>query len=129
MAFWNRSSKNQSGISKELEEYYQTERRERVGVAWLLALGTLVTTLVLAAALFFGGKWVWQRFSDDSPSSDVTTTDDSPENGSQLTIDDTPVSANDTNAMPGSALQPTPTPAPTTSTSTTLPRTGPDEDL
>jgi len=42
-------------VPKEVKEFYQAERRERVGVAWLLALATLITTVLVAFGLFFGG--------------------------------------------------------------------------
>lgn len=49
-------------IPTEVQDYYQSERRERVGVAWLLALATLVTTIVLAFGIFFGGRWGYRKF-------------------------------------------------------------------
>jgi hypothetical protein len=48
-------------VPAEVRDYYKSERRERAGVAWLLSAGTLVFTLVLAAALFFGGKWIYNH--------------------------------------------------------------------
>ena len=64
---FKRKQSNQS-VPAEVEEYYQSERRERVGVAWLLAFATLVTTLLLAVGLFFGGRWVYRKLAgDDKP--------------------------------------------------------------
>jgi cytoskeletal protein RodZ len=55
-------------IPEEINEYYQAERRERTGVAWLLALGTLIVTLILAVGLFFGGRWVYRKVvKNDKP--------------------------------------------------------------
>lgn len=60
---WKRQQPD-TAVPAELAEYYQGERRARRGVAWLLALATLVVTLVLATALFFGGRWVWRTIAD-----------------------------------------------------------------
>lgn len=70
MALFNRRNK----VPEEIQEYYQAERRERAGIAWLLALGTLLITVVLAIAIFFAGRWVWQTvFSDDKQESAQTS--------------------------------------------------------
>lgn len=62
---WPFSRKNNvDNVPQEIQEYYQSERRERTGVAWLLALGTLLTTIALATALFFGGRWVYRTVVD-----------------------------------------------------------------
>ena len=70
-----RRKSNKSPIPNEVEQYYQAERRERVGVAWLLALATLVTTVLLAAGLFFGGRWVYRKVvkQDKKPATTQTT--------------------------------------------------------
>lgn len=57
-------NKDTSNVPQEIQEYYQSERRERTGVAWLLALGTLLTTIALAAVLFFAGRWVYRAVVD-----------------------------------------------------------------
>jgi hypothetical protein len=59
-----RSRKNKSPIPNEVQEYYQAERRERVGVAWLLAIATLVTTVLLAFGLYVGGRWVYRKVTN-----------------------------------------------------------------
>lgn len=65
---FKRKQSDQSTIPVEVEEYYQAERRERVGIAWLLAFATLVTTLLLAVGIFFGGRALYRRFTrDDKP--------------------------------------------------------------
>lgn len=55
-----------SAVPAEIQEYYQTERRERTGIAWLLALGTLIITIGLATLLFFGGRWAYRAIVDNS---------------------------------------------------------------
>lgn len=66
MALFNRRKENTDVLPTEVREYYQSERRERTGLAWLLALGTLLVTFLIAAGLFFGGRWVYRTvFNDD----------------------------------------------------------------
>ncbi|HTE21467.1 MAG TPA: hypothetical protein VK674_00310 [Candidatus Limnocylindria bacterium] len=72
MALFNRN--NRTNVPAEIQEYYQTERRERAGIAWLLALGTLVVTILLTAGIFFAGRWTYRKVAGDDnkpPSSQV----------------------------------------------------------
>jgi hypothetical protein len=59
-----RRKQNIEGVPQEIQDYYQSERRERTGIAWLLALGTLLTTIALAILLFFGGRWVYRKVAN-----------------------------------------------------------------
>jgi cytoskeletal protein RodZ len=63
MAIFGRKQASVDSVPEEVREYYQTEKRERAGVAWLLALGTLVVTLLLAAGLYFGGRWAYRSLT------------------------------------------------------------------
>ena len=65
MAFWNRNKKN-TDVPAEIQEYYQIERRERTGIAWLLAIGTLLLTIILAMVIFFAGRWVWRAVAGNN---------------------------------------------------------------
>ena len=138
MAIFNRNSKNQSGVSKELEEYYQNERRERFGVAWLLAFGTLVTTLLLASALFFGGRWLYRTVTKSDNISEVKKEPDQQIPG--LSIDESPNKPGVNDSLPSATLQVVPSPNPSANNSAAtsptppsstvdLPRTGPEQDL
>ena len=64
MRFPFRRKKDVSDVPTEIQEYYQTERRERTGIAWLLALGTLIVTIGLATLLFFGGRWIYRTVAN-----------------------------------------------------------------
>lgn len=59
-----RRKQNIDGVPQEIQDYYQSERRERTGIAWLLALGTLLTTIALAILLFFGGRWAYRKIAN-----------------------------------------------------------------
>lgn len=135
-----------SNVPAEIQEYYQTERRERTGVAWLLALGTLIITIGLATLLFFGGRWLYRTIADrdddktdntsqveqgpsetatDSGSSDVA------QNGSTPAPGNTGTSSTNTENGSTQGTQntpPTPTPRATTPvTGDSLPDTGPGD--
>lgn len=57
-----RRRKNQT-IS-ELEDYY-ANRNNRTGMAWLMAFVSLLITVAVCAALFFGGRWVYRSLTND----------------------------------------------------------------
>lgn len=80
MAIWpfNRR-KRETDVPLEVQEYYQSERRERVGVAWLLAILSLIATVLLVLGLYFGGRWVWNKITDDDDTQTTTQTDTSEE--------------------------------------------------
>ena len=106
-------------IPEEINEYYQAERRERTGVAWLLALGTLVVTLLLAVGLFFGGRWVWRKVvKNDKPAQTAQTSNESQSNTNQ----DKPAESNNQN-QPNSQNSNTPV-SPTTPNNTAQNQTG-----
>lgn len=67
------------------EEYYEPERKERSGVAWLLAIGTLIVTVLLATGLFFAGRWTYRQIAgtdgntSDTPSEVATNNEQAEE--------------------------------------------------
>ena len=61
---FDKKKKQQSQLPQEVQEYQQSIRKQRAGVAWLLAFGTLVVTLILAAMLFFAGRFIYQKIAD-----------------------------------------------------------------
>jgi len=76
MAIWpfNRRKANDT-VPQEIQEYYQAERRERVGMAWMLALATLVLTVLLVFGVFFGGRWVYRNVRDNDNNQAPTATE------------------------------------------------------
>jgi hypothetical protein len=64
LKLFGRDSKTGKKTPPEIEEYYQAERRERVGIAWGLALATLVATVLLALGIFYGGRWAYRVLID-----------------------------------------------------------------
>ena len=60
----------------ELENYYAGQRRTKrgPGAAWLMAILSLLVTLIIIAALYFGVRWIYRTFSDDT-GNDVSISD------------------------------------------------------
>lgn len=137
-----RRSQKQSILPKEVAEYYKSEQRERASVAWVLGIVTLIVTLLLASALFFGGRWAYRKITNNEPSSSQTPSPSpaslpdgdeeinppvsTPPTGSAPTP--TPTTPNPAPATPNPS---NPTPAPTPSVpsagdASSLPRTGDD---
>jgi hypothetical protein len=133
---FRRNQTEAENLPTEIKEYYQTERRERVGVAWLLALGTLVLTLILATGLFFGGRWAYRKLAGSDNKPETAQTDTSEEAGTDTQADpSSPQTSSEGQTGTSSASTSTPSnvsstsPAtPTTAGATTaLPNTGPGE--
>lgn len=61
-----RRKKNESVMPEEVRDFYASEQRDRKGMAWLLAIVTLIVTFLIAAALFFGGRWVYRTVFDNN---------------------------------------------------------------
>lgn len=141
MAIFDRFKRKQKVVlPEEVNEYYQSQRRERVSVAIILGVVALVVTLLIAAGLFFGGRFLYRKISgtevkkpatvqvEEKKTSEEGSSSADNQNGGRV---DAPA-----NPAPSS---PAPTPAPTTSTpapaqtpalgdTPALPRTG-DEGM
>lgn len=59
--------RDKSNLPPEVEKFYQSEKRERVGLAWLIAFVTLVLTVALIVGLFFGGRWAYRKVAGPNP--------------------------------------------------------------
>jgi hypothetical protein len=135
MAFWDRFRRNQKVIlPEEVSQYYQSARRERVGVAILLGIVALIVTVLVASALFFGGRFAYRKIAGKDKKTPISQTEQKEEiktqqeNSSQNQgdVEETP-QPQPTPPTP----QPQPAPRPTNPTPTTpalgddsLPHTG-----
>ncbi len=86
---FRRKQKNLDSVPTEVQEYYQAEQRERMGVAWLLAFVTLVLTVAVVLGLFFGGRTVYRKVAHKDktvatvqPQKDTSPTTPKPTSGS-----------------------------------------------
>lgn len=99
MALFGRK-KQSSVLPDEVSWYYESQRRERIGVAILLGIVALVVTLLIGAALFFGGRYVYRQFfADDKTAPTVTQP-----------VEETDKSSQGTKEQAGSTQNPAPTP-------------------
>jgi len=122
-------------VPEEVEQYYESTRKERVGIAWLLALATLLLTLLLAFGIFFAGRWAYRKITHEDTDVQTTTQQEgsqgeqSPDTAAGTDDADTSNDADETPTapVPAPVATPTPTQTPTTGPSgSELPHTGPD---
>lgn len=140
---WNRNRTRPAPtqVPTEVQEYYESTRKERTGTAWLLTLATFLITVILAVALFFGGSWIYQRFTSNDDQGQLTIEQQPGEQREQSLADDLPQGSggadapvSDPTTPPVTTPPPTPAPQPTQQTPTTgpstpeIPRTGPTGD-
>jgi len=57
----------------ELEEYYANQNKNRSSKAWFMALLSLFITVAVIAALFFGGRWLYDLVTGDDEVTITTT--------------------------------------------------------
>jgi cytoskeletal protein RodZ len=116
-------------VPEEVKDYYQAEKRERIGVAWLLALATFFAVTIVVIGMFMGGRALYRHFQNDD--ANTAQTDSSDEQ-----TDDTSDSSNDNSTGSTGTTTPSQTPTQTanpsqpstTAPTTTLQRTGPEGD-
>ena len=140
MALFRKKQVDTAKLPKEIDEYYKAERRERTGMAWLLAIVTVVLTLLLAFVLYFGGRWVYRTvFKKDNSGTTTSQNNTNKDQTSVTTKDESNNSTNTPSPKPtgqgSSGTTPTPSPTPVTNpapvptpnpTPTTQPQTTPN---
>jgi hypothetical protein len=86
-------------LPEEVDNYYKSQRRARIGTAWLLGFLTLIITLIIALGLFYGIRYAYREITDSNDTTDVVPVD---ENGAQTTPgEDDAGSDNDTGTTDG----------------------------
>lgn len=150
--FKRRKAKTDTNLPPEVQAYSQAERRERMGMAWLVGIVSLIVSLVLVTGLFFGGRWVYRKIADrgDKPTPVVTENNGSQNEGNDQNDENSDSGSTDESTDESAAEQPetipstnpdapsgsnsststqTPTQQPVTGDqSVVLPNTGPSED-
>ncbi len=156
MAIWpfnrRKQSSTQKPVPKEVEQYYQSERRDRVGVAWLLAGVTLILTVMIVLGLFFGGRWAYRKITNKDNTTNTQTAEtnqpnkpaeqspsnQSPSSSSPSSTDNSNTSSpnnssSQTSPSQGSVAAPTqtnnPASVPSGPTQTSVPNTGPGQTI
>ncbi len=122
MALFKRSNKSNSVLPEEVNQYYQSQRRERAGVAVILGIVALIVTLLIGLGLFFGGRALYNRLSDNNePKKVETITESSKKNEDTKASDNqgsTPTTSTDSTNSSSQSSSPA---ASTPSTSATTP--------
>ncbi|MCX6727421.1 MAG: hypothetical protein NTX11_01240 [Candidatus Saccharibacteria bacterium] len=111
----------------EVQAYAASEHRERMGMAWIVGIVSLIVSTILLVSLFFGGRWVYRKIAGTNTNKPTPTVSEPKE-----------LPSSDTSEAPAVTPKPTtPAPTPTTTlpapstpaTDPSLTRTGPDLDL
>lgn len=77
MALFRRNN-SKAVVLPKLEKYYDEERRERSGLAWILALVSIAAVALLLIGLFFGGRFLYRTLTTDrNPGTTVVVNKDS----------------------------------------------------
>jgi len=136
--FNRRKKTDEANVPDEVREYYQSEHRERIGLAWLVAFLTLIFTIAIVVGVFFGGRWMYGKVTNKS------STDTAQKSGQSNQPTPSPTNQsvqNNPDSSPKKNQPPTPTPSqptpnPSQSTPTTnqpsgqrLTNTGPGDTL
>ena len=139
--------KSQTTLPPEVQAFATAERRERMGMAWLVGIVSLVVTILVVTGLFYGGRWVYRSLanrnkkatpvvtepqSDDTKPNATSSTDSDSASQNSTTTDSGQTTPNTSapNATPSTSSSNTPIQQPVTGDqSVTLPNTGPDVDL
>lgn len=126
MVFWRKRNITQdedsSKSTQEVKDYYESSPSQNMGVAWLLAFGTLVLTIVLALGLFFGGRWAFRKITHRGTST-VTITQQANENSKANTGEDSKQQTSSDEAVTNSDTGSSSTSSPSSKSKT--PDTGP----
>jgi len=136
MKLFKRRQKNVSNsvIPQEIQDYSQTEHREKMGIATLVGFISLLLTLIVLFGMFVGGRWMYRKIAGTDSKSNSTTvveksTDEtkaSSKQDSQKDASNTPEAAASSPSGPAQQSENPTTPA---APSSALPTTGPDLDL
>jgi cytoskeletal protein RodZ len=84
MAWFRRKESNQT-VLPEIERYYEAERHERAGLAWILALVSVACVALIVIGLVFGGRWLYRKMTTDTNKPVATQTENKTDNSSNQT--------------------------------------------
>lgn len=122
-----RRNRQQSVLPDEVQQYYQADQGRKRGVAVGLALAAVLVTLAVAAALFFGGRFIYNAITDDEDQkqtessqndgdrqNEFGTSENQENNGAANENEEQTPAGEDEDTAEEPAPQPAPQPAPTT---------------
>jgi cytoskeletal protein RodZ len=135
MALFRR--KKDEATLPEVEQYYEAERRDRSGLAWLLAILSMVVVAGILVLLFLGGRWAYNEITDNNDEDVATTetaevqnfdgapTNEQPANEGSETTQNSPEGNTSTPAEGSSTSTDTSAANNESTSNSTLPHTGP----
>ncbi len=136
MKLFKRRQKNVSNsvIPQEIQDYSQTEHREKMGVAVLVGFISLILTLIVLFGMFVGGRWMYRKIAGtDNKSNSTTVVEKSTDKAKDMSKQDTQKDTSNTSeaavSTPASPAQQSENPTTPAAPSSSLPSTGPDLDL
>lgn len=123
-----RSSRQKSVLPGEVKQYYQSETRQRRGVAIVLAVAALLVTIAVAAGLFFGGRFIYNKLTGDDKGKKPATTQNGDKDwsaGDNNSQGQNGMPGNNQGQQPAPGQKPAPAPAPPTPAQTPPARANP----
>lgn len=120
MALFRRKQVDTTSLPPEVQDYYQAERRGRSWAAWVLALITLIVTVLLVLGLFFGGRFIYRKVRGTDKPAPVAVQTDNDDQEAQNPTPSTPANPPTVQAPQGSTPSQLPSDG-TTSPTTTAP--------
>jgi cytoskeletal protein RodZ len=136
MKLFKRQQKNVSNsvIPQEIQDYSQSEHREKMGIAVLVGFISLLLTLIVLFGMFVGGRWMYRKIAGTDTKSNSTTVVEKSTGETKDTVkqDSQKDASNSTEAAassPSSPAQQSENPTTPAAPSSALPTTGPDLDL
>lgn len=78
-------------VLPEIEKFYEAEKRERAGLAWILAIASVAMVAAALIGVFFGGRWIYRKATHNSGETSVAvqTTTSSTNESSSSSADNT----------------------------------------
>jgi cytoskeletal protein RodZ len=123
---FRRNNSANTQVPQEISDYYQAEKKQRVGVAWLLSIATFIITVVIVLGLFFVGRVIYRAVTNKHTTKPAPTAANNDSGNSTKTDVTAPAPTSGTSA-PSSSSTVTQPASPTTvqKTPTQVPNTGP----
>lgn len=85
MALLNRKKKD--SILPEVDKYYEGERKDRAGLAWLLATVSVILVALFIIILFFAGRWAYRVVFDNDQETQTVSTEEGNDQNNVPSID------------------------------------------
>lgn len=97
MALFGRKKQQDSVLPDEVNQYYRSQKREKTGVVLVMGILALIATLLVGLAVFFGGRFIYNKIKGDDKAPTATVqTDTSNTQGSQSADENSDEGSTDT---------------------------------